>query len=168
MSEHDRAAGPAAISRTSMEILASLVIAGIGLLGLWDSRRLGAGWGAEGPQAGYFPFYIALILVLASVGNLVQLRRQAEPGEVFLTRPQLGLVLAILVPAIVFVAAIPFLGLYVPSAALILWFMTVLGGFSWRAAVPTALGITAVAFTTFETWFLVPLPKGPLETFLGY
>ncbi len=168
MSDHDRASGPPAISRTSMEIVTSLVIAGVGLLALWDSRRLGAGWGTDGPQAGYFPFLIAGFLVLASLGNLIQLRRQTEPGEAFLTRPQLGLVLTILVPAVVYVAAIPVVGIYAASAALVTWFMRMLGGFSWRAAVPTALGIAAAAFTTFEMWFLVPLPKGPLETFLGY
>ena len=168
MNDHDRASGPGAISRTSMEIVTSLVIAGIGLLALWDSRRLGAGWGTDGPQAGYFPFFIALILVLASLGNLMQLRRQTEPGEAFLTRPQLGLVLTILVPAVVNVAAIPFVGIYAASAALVTWFMRMLGGFSWRAAVPTALGIAGAAFITFEIWFLVALPKGPFEAFLGY
>jgi hypothetical protein len=168
MSDHDRTSGPAAISRTSMEIVTSLVIAGVGIVALWDSRRLGAGWGTDGPQAGYFPFFIALILVLASLGNLVQLRRQTEPGEAFLTRPQLGLVLTILVPAVVYVAAIPFVGIYVASAVLVTWFMRMLGGFSWKAALPTALGIAAAAFITFEIWFLVALPKGPLEAFLGY
>jgi hypothetical protein len=31
-----------------------------------------------------------------------------------------------------------------------------------------SVGIPVVLFLVFELWFLVPLPKGPLERLIGY
>jgi hypothetical protein len=155
-------------SRRAVETVAALAFAGIGLVALWDSSRLGAGWGSDGPQSGYFPFWIALIMTAASLVALAGVWRDTEADETFLTRPQLGLVLSVLVPATAFVLAIGWLGLYGPAALLIAWFMARLGGFSWRAGLLTGAGVAAVAFVTFEIWFLVPLPKGPVEAWFGY
>jgi hypothetical protein len=160
-----RAAG---VSRRALEVVTALGFAGIGLVALWDSSRIGAGWGADGPQSGYFPFWIALIMTGASLAALTGAWRDTAPDETFLTRDQLGLVLQVLVPATLFVLAIGWVGLYFPAALLVAWFMARLGGFSWRAGLLTGAGIAALAFVTFETWFLVPLPKGPVETWLGY
>lgn len=64
--------------------------------------------------------------------------------------------------------AIFYVGIYVASAALVLWFMRGLGGFSLRQAVPVAAALVLLAFFVFEIWFLVPLPKGPVEQALGF
>jgi hypothetical protein len=161
----------------TVEIGTSLLIIAIGAAAIWDSRRIGAAWGADGPQSGYFPFWIGLILVLASVGNLAQVARaraalrresQAVPAPLFATWGQLRTVLSVLLPTAVYVAAIPFAGIYVASAALVTWFMTRLGGFAWHKAAPTGVAISLVAFVVFEIWFLVALPKGPIETALGF
>ncbi|KAA2237551.1 tripartite tricarboxylate transporter TctB family protein [Salinarimonas soli] len=160
-----RAAG---VSRRAVEVVTASAFAAIGIVGLWDSSRIGAGWGTDGPQSGYFPFWIALIMTGASLFTLVSAWRDAGPDETFLTRPQLGLVLSILAPATAFVLAIAWAGLYVPAALLIAWFMARLGGYSWRAGLLTGASIAVLSFVTFEIWFLVPLPKGPLETWLGY
>lgn len=154
--------------RRTVEIVTALAFAGVGLVALWDSSRLGAGWGADGPQSGYFPFWIAMIMTGASLVTLAGIWRDAGDAETFLTRDQLGLVLSVLVPATVFVLAIGALGLYGPAALLIAWFMARLGGFSWRAGLVTGAAVAAVAFVTFEIWFLVPLPKGPVEAWFGY
>ena len=38
----------------------------------------------------------------------------------------------------------------------------------WHIAVAVAVAVPVLTFLMFEIWFLVPLPKGPLESFLGY
>jgi hypothetical protein len=43
-----------------------------------------------------------------------------------------------------------------------------IGRHSWALILLVAVGVPVVAFLVFEVWFLVPLPKGPLETQLGY
>lgn len=143
------------------------LLAAIAVLVITDSLRVGAGWADDGPRAGYFPFYIGLALLGSSVWIFVgQLRRWAVRAP-FATRTEGGRVLSVLWPMVLYVALIKVLGIYVASAGLIAWFMTRHGshGVASRAAV--ALGVPLAVFAVFERWFLVPLPKGPLEALLG-
>ena len=160
------------VRTVAVEAATSLLLAGVGAAAIWDSNRIGAGWGAEGPQSGYFPFWIGAVLLAASLGNLALAVRAARGGAagegLFVTWPQLRLVLSVLLPTAIYVAAIPLIGLYVASAVLVAWFMIRLGGFRWWVAAASGLATALVAFVVFETWFLVALPKGPVETWLGY
>lgn len=166
---HSGEAPAGGISSRAAEAGTALVMAAMGGLAIWDSWRIGAGWGADGPLSGTFPFWIGVMLVAASLGTLARaLSRPGLDGAMFVTWPQLRLVMSVLVPTIVYVAAIPFAGLYLASAALVVWFMTRLGGFRLRSAIPAGIVTAVVAFTVFEIWFLVALPKGPIETWLGF
>lgn len=156
-----------------MEAITALLLAGVGALAVWDSRRLGAGWGADGPQSGYFPFWLGLALVLAGLALLAAALRPPKAGrkagsEPFLTRGQLRHVLAVLLPLVVYVAAIPFLGLYAASAVFVAYFMVAVGRFPPLVAIPSGLAVGLVAFVVFDLWFLVALPKGSIEDWLGY
>ena len=158
------------VTRTTMEVATSLAFALVGAAAIWDSLRIGAGWGADGPQSGYFPFWIGIVLAGSSFANLLPiLRGKSEmAGEMFVTWPQLRLVLSVLIPTVFYVAAIPITGIYAASAVLVAYFMMKLGEFTWRSALPAGLATAVVAFVTFEIWFLVGLPKGPVEEFLGF
>jgi putative tricarboxylic transport membrane protein len=169
------ASPPPGIRTVAVEVATSLLLAGIGAAAIWDSRRLGTGWGAEGPQSGYFPFWIGVVLAAASLCNLVLALRarrgggeEGRGGGIFVTWPQLRMVLSVLLPTTLYVAVIPFTGLYLASAVLVVWFMMRLGGFPWWKAAATGIATALVAFVVFEEWFLVALPKGPIETWLGY
>lgn len=161
--------GPAATgpSRRIVEAVTAIVLAGVGLVVIWESQRIGAGWASDGPQAGYFPFYIGLIMTGASLVNLAR-ALAAPPGTPFVESAKLRLVFAVLAPTVVFVAAIPWLGLYVPAALFIAYFMHRLGKYSWLRLAPVAIAVPLITFALFELWFLVPLPKGPVEALLGY
>lgn len=149
------------------EVATAAALAAMGGVAIWDSLRLGAGWSADGPQTGYFPFWIGLFLVAASLGTMVKALRSRTEAGLFVSWPQLRLVLSVLIPNTVFVAAIPFLGIYLPAAGLVVWFMTILGGFAWWRAVLAGIATAVVAYVVFELWFLVALPKGPVEEWLG-
>ncbi len=134
---------------------------------LYDAVRLGIGWGTDGPKSGFFPFWLALIMIVTCGIIIIQgLLRQS--GELFVNREQLGPVLKVLCPATAMVVLTHFLGLYVASAIYIGFYMRWVGRHSWLAVVVLATGIPVVTFLTFEQWFLVPMPKGPLEAWLGY
>lgn len=160
------------VSTRTMEIATSLAFVAAGAVAIWDSARLGAGWGADGPQSGYFPFWIGVLLVLAAAVNLASVARGSAPrsaeGGMFLTWPQARTVATVFIPTTIYVAAIPFSGIYVASALLVAWFMTRLGGFGLTRAVGAGIATAVITFIVFEIWFLVALPKGPLEDFLGY
>jgi hypothetical protein len=49
----------------------------------------------------------------------------------------------------------------------IAYFMRQLGKYSWLMVVSVPVGVMVAFFLTFEIWFAVPLPKGPLEAALG-
>jgi putative tricarboxylic transport membrane protein len=42
------------------------------------------------------------------------------------------------------------------------------GGYSPYKALPLAVLLPIILFVIFEIWFLVPLPKGPVEAWFGY
>ncbi len=151
-----------------IEIAFAGILAAIGALAIWDSLRLGITWASDGPRSGFFPFWIGLILVGASLFNMVKAVRNRTKHAVFVRVHELKLVATIAIPAGIFVAAIPVLGIYVPSVLLIVAFMRWLGGYSWLSSAICALTIVVTFFVVFEIWFLVALPKGPLETALGY
>ena len=157
-----------AASVRTVEIGVAAVIFVFGAVVAFDSYRVGARWGDDGPQAGYFPFFIGLLLCLS--GGVILLRafrNTALAAESFVERAQLKLIFTVLIPTVVYVGFIAYLGFYVASILFIAYFMRRIGKYSWLMAALVSVGISVAFFLTFEIWFSVPLPKGPLEAALG-
>ena len=161
-----------AVSVKVVDAVTAVAIFLFGAVVIWDSARLGARWGSDGPEAGYFPFYIGLILCIASLVNFVAAIRQKGSGS-FVSVTSLKMILSVIVPTIFYVCLIggvgpmPALGIYVASAIFIALFMKWLGKYAWPITVAVSVGVPVVFFVLFEVWFKVPLPKGPLEAALG-
>ena len=158
--------GRNAFSQKSAEIVVAAFLFLVGALVVFDSVRLGARWGSDGPQAGYFPFYIGLLVCIASAVNLA-LGILARGSKSFVEVSSLKLVLSVLVPAAIYVALIGWIGIYVASALFVAGFMRWLGKYAWWKVAAVSIGNSVAFFLIFEVWFLVPLPKGPLESALG-
>ena len=157
-----------AASTRAVEIGVAAAILLFGLIVVLDSYRLGARWGDDGPQPGYFPFYVGLLICASSVSILLRaLRNTALSAESFVSRGELLKILTVLVPTAVYVGVITYLGFYVTSTVYIAYFMWHLGKYSWLKIVPVSVGVSVAFFLIFEVWFQVPLPKGPLEAYLG-
>ena len=167
----ERAERSGGISTRAVEIFTALVLFALGVLVVYDSHRLGSSWGSDGPEAGYFPFYIGLILCVSSgvTAALALFGRVREP-RVFVEWQPLRQVLAVLIPALLYVAAIQLIGLYAASAIYIAGFMIWLGRYGWLKSALMGVVVSALAFVTFEIWFQVPLFKGAFDplAFLGY
>jgi hypothetical protein len=152
--------------------VAELVVAAgffaIGALVMGDSVRLGARWAEDGPQPGYFPFYVGLLMcIAAALTALFALRMPAERNGSFVEVGQLRLVLSVLVPSAIFAGMVGWLGIYVSGTLFIAFFMRWLGKYPWWKVALVSVGNSVVFYVIFEVWFLVPLPKGPLEALLG-
>jgi len=157
-----------AASVKAVEVGVAVAIFLFGALVVFDSYRIGAQWGDDGPQAGYFPFYVGLLICLASAAIFVRaFRNSALAAESFVSRDELKKILTVLVPTIVYVALIAPLGFYLASTLYIAYFMWHLGKYSWVKIAPVSIGVSVAFFLIFEIWFSVPLPKGPLEAALG-
>jgi hypothetical protein len=156
-------AGPA---QRGVEVGVAIATALFGLIVIVGSLDVGIGWGAEGPKSGFFPFYLGVIIIAASAVNLVEAARKSG-DKTFADWSQLRKVLAITIPTTIYVAVIPWTGVYVSSLLLIAVFMMWLGSYRPLYAVALAAIIMVAIYLTFEKWFLVPLPKGPIEDFFG-
>jgi hypothetical protein len=149
------------------ELTTAVVLALLGGVVLVDAVRLGTGWGTDGPKSGFFPFWLALVLLLLCAAIFVRGWLRAMPGPL-VGRAGLGPVLKVLVPAILMVLLTQGVGLYVAAALYLGTYMRWIGRHGWPLVVVLALGIPIATFVVFERWFLVPLPKGPLEDWLGF
>ena len=157
------------VSTKAMEIVVAGVILLLGLIVILDSRRIGAGWADDGPQAGYFPFYIGIILCVASAWTLLRAAFLGQvAADVFVSHKKLRLVISVFLPSMIYVFAVYFIGIYVASALFISAFMYWHGRFPWTKIIPVSVSVPVFLFLMFEIWFLVPLPKGPLEALIGY
>jgi hypothetical protein len=155
-----------------MDVITALLFITVGLVVMIGSIKLGASWGSDGPEAGYFPFYISLIIIVSSAVTLYQaaiVDRKNKP-ESFVDKESFKQVMAVLLPAIVFVLGVQLIGIYVSSVVYIAIFMVWLGKYPLWKALTVAVGVTVALYFMFEYWFQVPLPHGswinPLE-FIG-
>jgi hypothetical protein len=159
---HDHS-GP---SHKAVEAGVTLLIAVFGTIVIFGSVKAGINWGAEGPRAGFFPFYVGIFIVASSAVNLWNALRDENDG-LFAEWRQLRQVMSVVIPTAIYVGSMPFTGLYVASIIFIGWFMRWLGKYSWLTVLGVAFGMPIVTYFIFERWFLVPLPKGPIEEWLG-
>ena len=167
MSDSSRSSGGTGPSHRSVEIGVALFMALLAAVGIVGSLKVGIGWGAEGPKAGFFPFYISLIVLISCAVNLLHALREFTGREIFAEWGQIRQVLSVVIPTTFYVFAVPVIGMYVSSGLLIAVFMKWIGRYSWLVVAAIAIGVPILTFILFERWFLVPLPKGPLEDWLG-
>lgn len=154
-----------------VEAIVAAILLVLGIVVVIQAWALGAGWTTDGPGAGYFPFYIGVVICISGIGTLYQsLFGKNKNTDVFVDREQLTRVAQVMIPAIIYVLAVQVFGLYVASAVYIALFMIVLGKFSVVKSVIAALAVNTVFFLMFEVWFKVPLFKGKIDllSFLGY
>jgi hypothetical protein len=156
------------VSRFLVEVLTGCATALFGLVVVLGATEFGIGWGDAGPEPGYFPFYVGLLIIAGSIGVLVQAfvlyRGRSLP---FLDSVQARRIAAFFAPVIAFVVASLFIGLYAATAIYLAAVMRVQGGYRLHTSIAVAICTTLFFYVVFEIWFQVPLLKGPLEAWLG-
>jgi len=166
---HDPQTAQRGVRTVVVDLVVAILIFLLGALVVYDSYRLGSGWSSDGPQAGYFPFYIGMLVcitgVIVSVQAILQLPKDKQ---VFVQPGQLKDVLVILLPSTLYVLGVQYIGIYISSAVFIGLFMRLVGKYTWLRSAAVGAGVSVISFLLFEIWFTIPLPKGPLETMMGY
>lgn len=159
---------PAVTNTRTVEAVVMVLLFALALLLGWDNWRTGASWDSTGPQAGYFPFYLSIILGGAALYGLAGIVLKRNEGlDTFVTRAQLRRVMQVFVPTLLFCLAMQWLGLYVASFLLISGFMAIIGKIAWWKSLLTAFIFVAIMFGVFDIAFDVIMPKGPLEAVFG-
>ena len=160
---------PPVVGTRAVNIVVYLLLLALAALLAYDNWRTGMGWAPEGPEAGYFPFYLSVMLAGASLYGLVYaLVSGAASDETFVTRDQLRRVMQVFVPTLLFCLLMQWLGLYVASFLLIAGFMMFIGRIAAWKSLLTAFLFSLIMFVTFQVAFDVIMPKGPLEALLGF
>jgi hypothetical protein len=163
------------LRRVHVEIAAALATGALGLAAVAGAVDLGFGWEDGAPEPGYFPFWIGLILMGASLWNLVAAilrEREGTSGDAeregpFLERDSLVRLAQFLGPMVAFVVVTIVLGIYVGSTLYIAWSVWRHGGHHFGIALAMGLAFGAALYLIFEVGFRVPLLKGPLEPLIG-
>lgn len=156
------------VSRVVMEIAIASLTFVFGVVVALGSLEYGIGWGPAGPEGGYFPFYVGIIMCLASLGVAGQAFAVHRPlGQTFVTAEQLRRLVAFFGPIVAFAVVSAFLGLYVGAFLYLAGVMRFQGRFAWWLSLLVGIGTAVFFFIVFEEWLLVPLLKGPLEDALG-
>jgi hypothetical protein len=180
MTTHDReivvddpdapeADSPAVVRSRTVDIVVYLALLALAATLGFDNWRTGAGWATDGPQAGYFPFYLSILLGGASLFGLIGVVvTGAGKDETFVTRAQLRRVMQVFVPTLLFCLFTQWLGLYLASFLLTAGFMAIIGRIALWKSLLTAFLFSLIMFITFDVAFDVIMPKGPLEAFFGY
>lgn len=171
MEQHQKGENPhhGGVSERTVGAISAIAIFLVGVGMMLDNYNLGAGWAKDGPQSGYFPFRIGAIICIASVAVLLQtLFGKTRSTKTFVTWKRFKLVLLVLVPTTLYVLAIQLIGIYVASALFVAAFMRVMDKSHWLKILAISIGVNVTLFWMFEVQFMVPLPKGPLETLFGY
>jgi putative tricarboxylic transport membrane protein len=152
-----------------MDAIVAAILMAVGVVVMVNSYKLGAGWSSTGPESGYFPFYVGVLILLSStITLLVTLLGKSPDRAPFVEPEQFRRVLQVLIPSFIFVMAIRYIGIYVAGGLFIACFMWWLGKYPLRKVAIVSLLVPLALFVLFEVWFLVPLPKGPLEAAFGY
>ena len=153
-----------------MELLVAACFILAGILVVTDSMRVGNSWGSDGPEPCYFPFYIGCLMLAGAfwvvLRTLLSWKRDGGQ-EVFAEKHEFNLMMLMLIPTAVFTAAIFVLGIYLASLIFIAAFMVWQDKYSYLKSVLVAASISSALYVLFEIWFLLPLPKGIIETWLG-
>jgi hypothetical protein len=159
---------PAVTSIRTVDMVVSVLLVGFAALMAFDNWKTGMSWAFDGPQAGYFPFYLSVVLGCSALYGLVtSYRSKAEAGTAFVTRDQLRRVLQVFVPTLLFILGTQWLGIYFASFLLVAGFMRYVGRIAWWKCVLTSFLFTFAMFVTFDVAFDVIMPKGPLEAAFG-
>jgi hypothetical protein len=159
----------AVVSTRSVDIVVYLMLLVIAAVLGYDNYKTGMSWEADGPQAGYFPFYLSILLAAASLYGLSdKLFVAVGPGEPFVNREQFRRVMQVFVPTLLFCLFMQWLGLYVASFLLIAGFMWIVGRIALWKSLLTGFLFSIIMFVTFDIAFDVIMPKGPLEGLFGY
>jgi putative tricarboxylic transport membrane protein len=153
----------------AVEAITAAIIFVVGVVMMIDGYRIGMGWAFDGPESGYFPFRTGAILCISSVVVFLRtLFGKHRNYNLFVSWDRFKRVLYVLIPTVLYVLVTQFIGIYVASAVFIGGFMRAMGKFTWLKIILISVSISAALFWMFEIQFKVSLPKGPLESLLGY
>ena len=145
------------------DIVVALLLMLVGLLVIWDSVKIGFGWGMSGPEAGFFPFYMALGIVTCTffiVLRAIRIYRKEGSGTTLVQAGGLLPILWVLLPAVGMVLLTELIGLHLATVIYLAFYMRVVGKINSVKVVLISIIVPLAVYILFDRVFLIPLPEG--------
>ncbi|MDE2791948.1 MAG: tripartite tricarboxylate transporter TctB family protein [Paracoccaceae bacterium] len=143
------------------------ILMSLGLM--WSSTDgLAIGWvSGKGPGSGFWPFWLAVGMLLCSLATLVRwfLRHTPESRstEIYMSRSAVVVVGTSVGALIALLVGIHIVGTYFALLAFLLFYLKVIGRHEWPLTVMLVGGIPVFIFSLFEWALQIPLPKALTE-----
>ena len=145
------------------DIIVALGLMVVGLIVIADSIRLGFGWGMSGPEAGFFPFYMGLGIVICTffiVLRGIKIFKKEGTGKPLIVKGGLTQILWVLIPAAGMVLLSELIGLHLATVLYLAFYMGVVGKMNWGKVILLSILVPLVVYIVFDKIFLIPLPEG--------
>ncbi|OGP76142.1 MAG: hypothetical protein A2V86_02295 [Deltaproteobacteria bacterium RBG_16_49_23] len=145
------------------DIIVALGLMLVGFIVLADTIRLGFGWGMSGPEAGFFPFYMGLGIVICTffiVLRGLKTYKKEGAGKRLVAEGGLTQILWVLIPAAGMVLLTELIGLHFATVLYLGFYMGVVGKMHWFKVILISLLIPSATYIVFDKLFLIPLPEG--------
>jgi putative tricarboxylic transport membrane protein len=145
------------------DIYVGLGLLAVGLLVLGDAIRLGFGWGMSGPEAGFFPFYMGLGIVICTffiVLRGIRILKKEGTGKPLIMKGGMAQILWVLIPAIGVVLLTELIGLHLATVVYLAFYMGWVGKMHWAKVILLSILVPLVVYILFDKVFLIPLPEG--------
>jgi hypothetical protein len=152
------------LSKRALETATAILTGAFGAAVMVSSVGNGIDWSESGVESGTFPFITGTIIVVASLYNLVH--GWVKSQGIVATREGLKRTAALFLPAAVFVALIPLIGMYVGSALYLFGTLRWQSGLSVVRSAIIAVLTSVALYIVFERLFQVALPHGWLGAVL--
>lgn len=141
----------------------ALLLLGIATLVIVEGVRLGFGWAADGPESGFFPFWIAVVLaicVLIELRRLLVLHLGHAPARRLMPEGAWKPIAWVLGPAAGMAAATELVGLHLAAALYLGFYMRATARVRWSTTLAVAILVPAALYVALDKLFLVPMPQG--------
>ena len=145
------------------DIIVGLGMMLVGLIALGDAIRLGFGWGMSGPEAGFFPFYLGLGILICTVfivAKAIKSYRREGLGKPLIPEGGLTQILWILIPAIAVCLLTELIGLHLATMFYLAFNIRVLGKMGWVKVIVISVLVPVSMYIVFDRVFQIPLPEG--------
>jgi putative tricarboxylic transport membrane protein len=150
------------------DFASGLVLLALGLFLAFQSIRLPL-WGGSGPEAGFYPLTIAVIIVSLSLFLVLKSGIFTRPnGEEKLTaqgmeKIRLHKVFAYLVLMLLYGILVESLGFLITSALLLFLILKFVERQGWKATLLVGVPSIVISYALFVYFLQVPLPRGFLQ-----
>jgi putative tricarboxylic transport membrane protein len=136
---------------------ASVVFLALAALVIVEGLRLGAGWDERGPQAGFFPFWLAILMAFGACAAFIQALRRRFDTRFFEQREEWVELARVGVPLAAAIVVIPWTGLYVSTFLYVWLFAWWYGSFRWWTTLAGSVVFTGLLYFTLTT-MRIPMP----------